>query len=332
MIPAIDMFCGLGGWTTAAARTRAIDVRVAVNHDPDAIAWHEAAHPGTQHLLQDCAEVDFHTLRGDLAGGLLIASPCCQGFSEAGQPARQGTGGNGRVNISELMQAHKGKRNTSMAVITAADVLEPTAIVVENVEQFLNWRLFSGWTAMLETLGYEVRTHVLNAADYGAAQDRRRAIITASRVGAIDLASTWAGGRQGASIGACLDSDDSPEHRWFSVASKPERTQARIRDEQRKAGQQRGILNNVSESRLRPLTDLSPTLTTQSGTQLMLVDTDRVRILNPRELARVQGWRDDECPLPKQRGKASTLIGNAIPVGLAHGVLEQVLATTKEAS
>lgn len=326
-ISAVDMFCGLGGWTTGAYRTGRVDVRVAVNHDEAAIEWHGAAHPSTEHIQQDVAEVDWHELRAQVGGGLVIASPACQGFSEAGQPARKGTGGNGTVNIGALMGAHKGKRNTAMSVITAADVLEPEALVVENVERFLSWRLFGPWCGMLEALGYEVRTHVLNAADYGAAQDRTRAIITASRAGAIELAPEWNGGRaQGMRLEDCLDPDGSAEHRWAPVESKPERTQRRIRDEQRKAGRARGILNNVSESRLRPESDLSPTLTTQSGTQLMLVDGDRVRILNPRELARIQGWRDHECVLPKQRGVCSRLIGNAIPVQLAEGVLSQVAA------
>jgi DNA (cytosine-5)-methyltransferase 1 len=327
MISAVDMFCGLGGWTTAARRTGEVDVRVAVNHDADAIRWHGAAHPETLHIEQDVAEVDWNELRSSVGGGLIIASPACQGFSEAGQPARVGTGGNGTVNIGALMGAHKGKRNTAMAVISAADVLEPEALVIENVERFLSWRLFTPWCGMLEALGYEVRTHVLNAADYGSAQDRSRAIITASRRGAIDLAPEWGAGRTGGlTMSDCLDPDGSPEHRWASVDSKPDRTRGRIRDEQRKAGKVRGILNNVSESRLRSEFELSPTLTTQSGSQLMLVDGDRVRILNPRELARIQGWRDDECVLPKQRDICSRLIGNAIPVQLAHGVLDQMIA------
>lgn len=326
-IPALDMFCGLGGWTTAANRTGAADIRYAVNHDPNAIRWHRAANPhlpAERHLQQDVAEVDWHKLREELHGGMIIASPACQGFSECGQPARQGTGGNGHVNIGALMQRHKGKRNTTMSVITAADVLEPETILIENVTQLIQWRLFRPWLQMLEALGYHVRVHVLNAKHYGAAQDRERVVITACRAGAIDLADRW--GVAGATVGGCLQGDDDPEHRWYWVADKPGRTKRLIRTKQAAAGFRRGILNNVGDGvRLRPLTGLSPTLTTKSGSQLMLVDGDRVRILNPRELARIQGWRDEECPLPKNRGDASVLIGNAIPVQLAEGVLAQVM-------
>jgi site-specific DNA-cytosine methylase len=101
-----------------------------------------------------------------------------------------------------------------------------------------------------------------------------------------------------------------------------------IRSRQERAGFRRGILNNVGDGvRLRPLADLSPTLTTKSGSQLMLVDGDRVRILNPLELARIMGWEDSEVALPHNRGVASVLIGNAVPVPLAAGVLAQTLAS-----
>ena len=50
----------------------------------------------------------------------------------------------------------------------------------------------------------------------------------------------------------------------------------------------------------------------------------RCRILAPRELARIQGFSDDYA-IPTQRGLASKLIGNAIDVNVARGVLEQIL-------
>lgn len=325
MILALDAFCGLGGWTTGARRTGRISVRVAINHCPDAIRWHSAAHPETRHVAQDIAEFDFGRVRDELRGGILFASPACQGFSGAGQPARRGTGGNGRVNIAVLMQAHRGKRNTAMAVISAADVLEPDLILVENVERFTRWRLFDGWLGMLETLGYATRVHVLNARDYGVPQDRRRVIVTASRLGALELEDRW--GAAASDIASCLEPDANAANRWERVDRKPTRTRDLIRDRQRAAGLERGLLNNVGDGvRMRPLSDVAPTLTTRSGGQLMLVDGDRVRTLNPCELARLQGWRDDEVRLPRRRDLASRLIGNAIPVGLAEGVCEQALA------
>lgn len=323
MLPALDLFSGIGGWTAGAARSATVRVRVALNHDADAIRWHGAAHPDVKHLQQDAADADFGALIVDVGGGVLLASPTCQQDSQCAQPARAGVGGNGTVNVAALMLRNRARRSTAHAILVAAELLEPRVLLVENVTQFADWDLFPLWSAWLERLGYAVRVHRLNAADYGGATDRERLIVTAARDGALELAATWGTGRSGGRrLRDCLDSDDNPENRWFPIDSKPARTRALIRSKQRE-GAQRGILNNVSDGvRLRSVNDLAPTLTTKSGSQLMLVDGDRVRILNPGELARIQGWTSP-IPLPRDRQTASRLIGNAIPVELAAGIIAQ---------
>lgn len=317
---AVDMFCGLSAWSTAAKRTGRVDVTHGVNHSPLACEFFRRSHPESIVIEQDVAEVALETLgRPDW----VFASPACQGFSTNGQPARKGTGGNGKVNISQLMTKHKGHRNTTMSVVSVADVLRPRVLLVENVVELLKWHLFDGWRSMIEACGYTVRVHVLNAQNYGVAQDRPRVVITASLCEAIDLDE-----RHGdpVTLRSCLDLDESPEHRWFAIDKKKPRTRELIRSKQRESGMWSGVLNNVGDGvRMRSFDDVSPTLTTKSGSQIMVVDGDRVRIINPSEMARIQGWKDGEVELPPQREKASILIGNAVPVGLAQGVIEQAL-------
>lgn len=326
MIPALDLFCGLGGWTAGATRTGRIDVRAALNHNPDAIGAHSSAHPGTAHYCQDAAEFPFETLRGVVGGGLLLASPSCRDFSSAGRPAARGVGGNGTVDLAKLATMRQSERNTAWAVVSAVEALEPRTLLVENVREFYAWRLFPAWVAALEALGYAIQSHELNAADYGGATDRLRAFVTATRGARLVLAPTWGKGRGARCVGDCLDADNAEGNLWHAIDAKPGRTRDLIRAKQRESGIRRGILNNVGDGvRMRDLGDLAPTLTTQSGTQLMLVDGDRVRILNPMELARVQGWRDAEVTLPANRKTASRLIGNAIPVELAEGIATQAL-------
>jgi DNA (cytosine-5)-methyltransferase 1 len=326
MTPALDLFSGIGGWTSGAARSATVRVRVALNHDPDAIAWHRASHPEVQHLLQDAADADFGALVTEVGRGIILASPTCQQDSQCAQPARKGTGGNGTVNVAALMAKNRARRSTAHAILVAAELLEPRVLLVENVVQFAQWDMFPSWLSWLERLGYATRVHKLNAADYGSATDRERLVVTASRDGAIELASTWGAGRAGGRrLRDCVGPDDDAENRWFRIDEKPERTRTLIRTKQREGGA-RGILNNVSDGvRLRSLDDLAPTLTTKSGSQLMLVDGDRVRILNPRELAAIMGWAHG-IALPPDRGTASRLIGNAVPVELAAGVIAQAEA------
>ena len=52
MTTAIDLFAGLGGWSTGA-RAAGVQVLWAANHWPVAVEWHSANHPETQHVCQD---------------------------------------------------------------------------------------------------------------------------------------------------------------------------------------------------------------------------------------------------------------------------------------
>jgi len=52
MPTAIDLFAGLGGWSTGV-RAAGVQVLWAANHWPVAVEWHSANHPETQHVCQD---------------------------------------------------------------------------------------------------------------------------------------------------------------------------------------------------------------------------------------------------------------------------------------
>lgn len=200
-------------------------------------------------------------------------------------------------------------------------------VLVENVVQFYRRHDFPAWRLALQGLGYEVREHTINAQDYGAAVDRPRAVITAARGEAIELAAEWLpNGRL--TMNDCLDLDEWEGNRWAPISSKPEKTRRLIRTKQRESRMTRGILNNVGDGvRMRSLDESAPSFTTQTGTQLMLVDGDRVRILNPLELTRMMGWFDREVQLalPPQRKLAAKLIGNAISPAMTEGVIRQSL-------
>ncbi len=70
-------------------------------------------------------------------------------------------------------------RGTAFEVVRYAEVLMPRWIVVENVVHMRSWRRFQTWLRAIAELGYNTRTQVLNAADLGVPQTRRRLIVTA---------------------------------------------------------------------------------------------------------------------------------------------------------
>lgn len=314
-----DLFSGLGGFSQGAAQAGATVV-YASDHLALACKYHKLNHPGTRVVQQDLQQADM----GDIGEPqLLVASPSCQGHSSNSRPARKGTGGNGHVDIERATERTQVQRATSWAVLAAAEIARPEVIVVENVPQILDWIMLPAWEQGLRACGYHLTKTVINAADYGSATDRRRAVIVAAQGGEIELAAEWGSGRR--TMRDCLDLDYEGRF-WAAIDSKPKRTRELIRKKQSEYGTMTGILANVGDGvRMRSFDDLAPTITTKTGTQLYHVDGDRCRIVNPRELARMQGLPDSYV-IPEVRGDAALLIGNMITVEMAQGVVAQVLA------
>jgi DNA (cytosine-5)-methyltransferase 1 len=102
---------------------------------------------------------------------VVIGGPPCQGFSPLGQTGDAMV----REERNELWQEY----------LRAVRQIQPKAFVIENVPQFLRSAQFQ---ALLETLRsdrtlrtYGIQHGVLNAADYGVAQVRRRGFLIAVR-------------------------------------------------------------------------------------------------------------------------------------------------------
>lgn len=98
-------------------------VDIAINHDPEAVALHQANHPLTRHYVCDVFEVDPVAACGGFDVGLLWASPDCKHFSKAkgGKPVS------------------KKIRSLAWVVVKWARAVRPRVICLENVEEFQTW-------------------------------------------------------------------------------------------------------------------------------------------------------------------------------------------------
>lgn len=164
MTTAIDLFAGLGGWSTGA-RMAGVEVLWAANHWPVAVEWHSANHPDTVHVCQDLHQANWEAVPSH---DLLLASPCCQGHSKAR--------GKGAGNPQ-----HDASRSTAWAVVSALEFHRPEAALVENVPEFTGWALYLAWQQAINALGYQIAPHVVDCADLGVPQNRERLFLVITR-------------------------------------------------------------------------------------------------------------------------------------------------------
>lgn len=177
----IDNFAGGGGASYALMEAFGRKVDFAINHDPEALAMHEANHPETHHILSDVFEVDpFEVCAGRPIDAAWF-SPDCTHFSRA-----------------------KGSKPRSKKIRALAWVVlkwaslpawqRPRVIFLENVEEFETWgplddegypikdregETYTFWRKSLEKRGYVIEARKLRACDYGAPTIRKRLFMVA---------------------------------------------------------------------------------------------------------------------------------------------------------
>lgn len=184
----LDLCAGPGGWSHAA---RALGLEeVGIELDPTACATRHAA--GHRTIRADVAALPVAQLAGRLLG--LIASPPCQGMSTAGLRA----GWADLDVIPALLADLAAGRDTRSAF--AAKISDPRSLLIaEPLRYALAAR--PAWAACeqvpavlplwretarhLRAAGYSTWSGILDAADYGVPQNRKRAVLIASRLHAV---------------------------------------------------------------------------------------------------------------------------------------------------
>lgn len=289
MTTCIDLFAGAGGFSTGA-RLAGAHVLWAANHWPTAVQWHAANHPDTAHACQDLQQADF---RDAPRHDLLLASPACQGHSRA-----RGTD----------QPHHDAQRATAWAVVTCAEVHRPAAVLVENVPEFADWVLWPAWCAALHALGYALAPMVIDAADHGVPQHRRRLFVAATRSRhPIELKLPRRDHR------AAAQAIDLAAGRWSPVR-KPGRspaTLARVEAGRRAHGPRflAPYYGSGSGETGRSLHRPIGTLTTRA--RWAVIDGDRMRMVLASEGRELMGFPAD-YQLPAAEATAWHLLGNAV--------------------
>jgi DNA (cytosine-5)-methyltransferase 1 len=139
---------------------------LAVEADADAAATYEINFGA--HVARDPSGAPLTIERVAVfpAADIIIGGPPCQGFSPL-----------------NMRGAGLERRGLWREYIRALEQSCPKAFVMENVPELLRSAEFADLAAAARRLGFRVEGRVLNAADFGVPQTRRRAIVVGVREG-----------------------------------------------------------------------------------------------------------------------------------------------------
>ena len=298
MAKVLDLFAGAGG-SSLGAELAGLTVVAAVNHWPVAVRSHEANHPRSQHYCEDAFVVDPYKLP---AHDVLLASPSCTGHTRA---------------RGKDLPRHDTARSTAWCVLRVAEVHRSRLVVVENVPELLRWACYPAWRMALEALGYTLTEQVLDAADVGVPQHRRRLFVVAhrGRARAVRLAP-----RPHVPARAALDLDAGSWRPWRSYAAA---SVARIEAAQRRRGRDLLVAYYGSRSSHAGLSLDEPIGTLTTRDRYVLVRGDAARVLTVQEQLRLQGF-PESYTLHGTRAERVAQIGNAVAPPMMRAVLEEV--------
>lgn len=173
-IEAIDLFCGAGG-LSRGLKARGIRIKAGIDIDPACTYPYKANHPGAKFLLKDVKTLrgaDLDALWSKGSHRLLAGCAPCQPFSSY---------------ANTTAAADKTKWSLLFEFARLVRECSPEMVTMENVPRIAAEQPFQTFLQTLEDLGYHVAHGVLNAADFGAPQGRRRLVLIASTLGPVEL-------------------------------------------------------------------------------------------------------------------------------------------------
>jgi DNA (cytosine-5)-methyltransferase 1 len=178
---AVSLFSGAGG-IDVGVREAGFSVLACVEKDPNCCETlrfaAERENLSTRVFEMDIRTLDPNHLMKELGIqpqqlDLLCGGPPCQAFSQ----------------IGKQQSIHDERGLLLFEMIRFAEAIRPKAILLEQVKGLLNARgvtetpgeVFVHFLSELDRLGYVPKWSVLNAADYGVAQTRKRVFVVATR-------------------------------------------------------------------------------------------------------------------------------------------------------
>jgi len=317
----IDLFSGAGGMTLGFDNAGFKNL-LAIEFNNDFAQTYKKNFPNHNLIIDDIKNVSEKQIRDiikDEKVDVIIGGPPCQGFSIAGKIGRSFIDDDRNRLFKEFVRFVK--------------ILRPNIFVLENVkamERHNNGKTIKEIVSSFEEIGYDIKYKVLNAANYGVPQERRRIFI----VGTLGK-NNFEYPKETKEITTVKDaiddlpklnsgeSSDIPNHNAMAHSKQMLEKMSYVKDG--------GDRNDIPED-LRPKSGDSrkyirynskkPSFCV-TGDMRKIFHYSQNRALTCRELARLQTFPDSFIFLGNA-GKVQQQIGNAVPVLLANKMAIQV--------
>ncbi len=165
----MDLFAGVGGLSYGFAHHDSFEILLANEFDKDTAIAYTLNHPYVKMIQGDIRDISEQQIRAMLGGehiDLVVGGPPCQSYSTLGK--RQFD------DRARLFEEY-------CRILT---IVQPRAFVFENVSGLMSMQggeLIVTIKNHFKSLGYDIKAQIMNAADYGVPQLRKRVIIVGTK-------------------------------------------------------------------------------------------------------------------------------------------------------
>lgn len=168
-IKAVDLFCGVGGLTNGLIQA-GIPVVAGIDID-DSCEYAFEHNNNCRFIKKSIDDVTGKEVRALLRGAdikILVGCAPCQPFSSHQKDKKN------RAKHKDWKLLYQFGR--------LVEEVKPHIVSMENVPELVHEKVFKDFVGILESNNYKVNYQVVNVADYGVPQRRKRLILLASRM------------------------------------------------------------------------------------------------------------------------------------------------------